>query len=453
MLQSYNPYTGSFIKEYSLLTSEEIRQKLADADKAFVQYKKTSFEERAELISSLSLLLVEKKESLAQLVTEEMGKRYVESLAEIEKCSLVCNYYAKHASLHLRDEKLLTDNSESYLVFQPLGCVLAVMPWNFPFWQVFRFLVPALMSGNVGVLKHASNVSGCALAIEQLCVEAGFDRGVFQTLLISSNQVEEVINSKEIKAVTLTGSEQAGSIVASHAGKAIKKTVLELGGSDPFIVLEDADLEYVTEMALKSRFLNCGQSCIAAKRFIIPKKIRNKFLGLLTEKVEGLTLGDPSEVSTDIGPMARLDLLLELDRQVDQSVMMGAVVVTGGAIQDEKRCLYLPTILADVQKGMEAYDSELFGPVMSVIYYETVEDAISIANDTPYGLGASIWTSDIEKGKNIAKDIDSGAVFINEMVKSDPRLPFGGVKMSGYGRELSVQGIREFVNQKTIVVK
>ena len=305
----------------------------------------------------------------------------------------------------------------------------------------------------MGVLKHASNVSQCAIEIEQLFLEAGFDVGVFQSFLIGSDKVDYVINHEAIKAVTLTGSEYAGSKVAESAGKSIKKTVLELGGSDPFIILEDADLEYAVDMAIKSRFLNCGQSCIAAKRFIVPKKLNKPFLALLMDRVENMKLGDPMDTSTQIGPMARVDLLEQLDKQVDESIANGAVLISGGAAFDLDKCLYTPTILADVVPGMPAYDEELFGPVASIISYDTIDDAIRIANDTVYGLGASVWTQDVKKGEQIARRIEAGVVFVNDVVKSDPRLPFGGIKLSGYGRELSYLGIREFVNCKTLVIK
>lgn len=452
MLQSLNPFTGELISEYKELSDSELLEKLELSEESFNVYRKTSLEYRADCLVQLASLLERDRVVLSQLITNEMGKLYKEALLEIDKCQTVCLYYAQNGEGFLKDEPLKSNKKEAYLSYDPIGGVLAVMPWNFPFWQVFRFLAPTLMAGNTCLLKHASNVTGVSLAIEKLIIESGFDKGVFQSLLISSSMVERVIKHSSVKAITLTGSEGAGSALASIAGSEIKKSVLELGGSDPFIVLEDADLDFVTDMAIKSRFLNCGQSCIAAKRFLIPKKIRNEFLALLVEKVERLKVGDPMDESTDLSPMARKDLLIELDRQVDESVMQGAVVVTGGAAVDEDKCLYMPTILAEVVKGMPAYDQELFGPVMSVIYYKTIEEAIEIANDSPYGLGASIWTNDTDKAKRIAKGIDSGAVFINEMVSSSPELPFGGTKLSGYGRELSLLGIREFVNIKTVVV-
>lgn len=451
-MNTINPYTGETVAVFEELSQDQINEKLAISDQAFLIHKSTSYQTRAERMLKIASLLKSKKTHLAKVITTEMGKLLRESEAEIEKCALVCEYYATHAEAFLTDELIETNATKSFVSYEPLGAVLAVMPWNFPFWQVFRFAAPAVMAGNVGVLKHASNVPQCALEIEKLFTEAGFEQGVFQTLLMSSKQVAYVIQHKTIKAVTLTGSEEAGSKVAAAAGKAIKKTVLELGGSDPFLLLDDADVPMAVDVAVKARFRNCGQSCIAAKRFIIPKKLKREFLALFMEKVEDLKIGDPLDKTTDIGPMARLDLLEQLDQQVDDSVAQGAVVITGGASYDPDKCLYTPTILADVVKGMPAYDEELFGPVASVLTYDSLEEGIRLANDTEYGLGASIWTKDMQKGEEVARQIEAGAVFVNGMVTSDPRLPFGGIKLSGYGRELSYLGIREFVNQKTIVI-
>lgn len=451
-MNTINPYTGETVAVFEELSQDQINEKLAISDQAFLIHKSTSYQTRAERMLKIASLLKSKKTHLAKVITTEMGKLLRESEAEIEKCALVCEYYATHAEAFLTDELIETNAIKSFVSYEPLGAVLAVMPWNFPFWQVFRFAAPAVMAGNVGVLKHASNVPQCALEIEKLFTEAGFEQGVFQTLLMSSKQVAYVIQHKTIKAVTLTGSEEAGSKVAAAAGKAIKKTVLELGGSDPFLLLDDADVPMAVDVAVKARFRNCGQSCIAAKRFIIPKKLKREFLALFMEKVEDLKIGDPLDKTTDIGPMARLDLLEQLDQQVDDSVAQGAVVITGGASYDPDKCLYTPTILADVVKGMPAYDEELFGPVASVLTYDSLEEGIRLANDTEYGLGASIWTKDMQKGEEVARQIEAGAVFVNGMVTSDPRLPFGGIKLSGYGRELSYLGIREFVNQKTIVI-
>lgn len=451
-MNTVNPYTGEALAFFEELSQNQINEKLANSAKAFQTHKSTTFAFRSDRMLKLAELLQSKKAYLAKIITSEMGKLLKESEAEIEKCAWVCEYYAKHAEGFLKDDFIESDAGKSFISYEPLGAVLAVMPWNFPFWQVFRFAAPAIMAGNVGVLKHASNVPQCAIEIEKLVEEAGFEKGVFQSLLIGSKQVNYVIEHETIKAVTLTGSEVAGSKVAATAGKAIKKTVLELGGSDPFLLLEDADVAKAVDMAVKARFLNCGQSCIAAKRFIVPNKLKREFLALFMEKVEALKVGDPMDESTDIGPMARLDLLEQLDKQVDDSVAQGAVVITGGASYDPDKCLYTPTILADVVKGMPAYGEELFGPVASVLTYDSLEEGIRLANDTDYGLGASVWTQDKTKGEEVARQIESGAVFVNDMVKSDPHLPFGGIKLSGYGRELSFLGIREFVNQKTIVV-
>ncbi len=451
-MNTINPYTGESLAIFEELNQNQINEKLVLSAQAFQTHKLTTFELRSERMLQVAALLKSKKSHLSKIITSEMGKLLTESEAEIEKCAWVCEYYAKQAEGFLKDDFVESDAGKSFIAYQPLGAVLAVMPWNFPFWQVFRFAAPAVMAGNVGVLKHASNVPQCAIEIEKLFIEAGFDEGVFQSLIINSKQVAYVIEHPTIQAVTLTGSEVAGSKVAATAGKAIKKTVLELGGSDPFLLLEDADVPQAVDMAVKARFLNCGQSCIAAKRFIVPNKLKRQFLALFMEKVEALKVGDPMDKSTDIGPMARIDLLEKLDQQVDDSVALGAVVITGGASYDPDKCLYTPTILADVVKGMPAYEEELFGPVASVLTYDSLEEGIRIANDTDYGLGASVWTTDKVKGEEVARQIESGAVFVNDMVKSDPHLPFGGIKLSGYGRELSFLGIREFVNQKTIVV-
>ena len=366
-MNTVNPYTGEQLAFFEVLSQNQIDEKLAVSKQAFQEHRSTTFKVRSERMLHVAALLKSKKAHLAKVITSEMGKLLKESEAEIDKCAWVCEYYAEHAEEFLKDEYIKSDAGKSFISYEPLGAVLAVMPWNFPFWQVFRFAAPAVMAGNVGVLKHASNVPQCAIEIEKIFEEAGFEKGVFQSFLIESKQVEYVIQHKTIKAVTLTGSEAAGSKVAATAGKAIKKTVLELGGSDPFLLLEDADVPEAVAMAVKSRFLNCGQSCIAAKRFIVPKKLKREFLALFMEKVEDLKIGDPMDSSTDIGPMARLDLLEQLDKQVDDSVAQGAVVITGGASYDPDKCLYTPTILADVAKGMPAYDEELFGPVASVL--------------------------------------------------------------------------------------
>ena len=383
-------------------------------------------------------------------MTLEMGKPISQAEAEAEKCAWVCDYYADNAESILKEEFIQTDASESYVRFDPLGVVLAVMPWNFPFWQVFRFAAPALMAGNVGILKHASNVPMCAEAIENIFLEAGFPEGAFKNLVISSKPVKNIIDNPLVKAATLTGSENAGRNVAERSGKNLKKTVMELGGSDPFIILPDADLEKASSVAVTARMINNGQSCIAAKRFIITEAVYDEFLELFLSKMQAVKMGDPMNPETELGPLARKDLMLELDEQVKQSVEAGAEILTGGKPVDGKGYFYPPTVLVNIGKGSPAYEQELFGPVASVIKAKDEADAIRIANDTDFGLGASLWTNNIQHAKELAKEIESGSVFINGLVKSDPRLPFGGIKISGYGRELSHYGIKEFVNIKTV---
>ncbi len=453
-MKSVNPYSGEFIKNYPEITSDEVNAIIYQADEAFKQWKLTSFEYRASLMRNLQARLLDKKEELAGIMVSEMGKVHREALGEIEKCALVCSFYADNAALFLKNEPVVTNAAESYITYQPIGTVLAVMPWNFPFWQVFRFLAPALMAGNTGVLKHASNVSGCALAIEHLVDEAGFPVNVFRTLLIGSAGVKSVIENPLIKAVTLTGSTPAGKAVASAAGAMLKKSVLELGGSDPYLILEDADIEKAALLCVTSRLLNAGQSCIGAKRFIVAEKVYTAFEAEFVRLMHKATYGDPQDPQTTIGPLARPDLRDELHQQVMKSVELGATLLLGGFIPEEKGAFYPPTVLTNVTAGMPAYDEELFGPVAVLFRSPSDEEAIAIANDTVFGLGAGIFTADIRKAKQIAeKGLDAGCVFINDFVKSDPRLPFGGIKQSGYGRELSVTGIREFVNIKTLVVK
>ena len=398
--------------------------------------------------------MLEKKEELAGTIVSEMGKVKREALGEIEKCALVCGFYAENAESFLKKEQIKTEASESYISYQPLGTILAVMPWNFPFWQVFRFLAPALMAGNTGVLKHASNVSGCAMAIEQLVCDAGFPENVFRTLLIGSKAVKAVIENPKIKAVTLTGSTPAGRSVASVAGSALKKSVLELGGSDPYLILEDADIEIAARLCVTSRLLNAGQSCIGAKRFIIADKIYDLFKTEFVRLMNEARYGDPLDPQTSIGPLARTDLRDELHQQVEKSRELGASVLLGGYIPEGKAPFYPPTVLENVVSGMPAYHEELFGPVAVLFRVNSEEEAIRIANDTVFGLGSGIFTADLENGKLLAeKGLEAGCVFVNDFVKSDPRLPFGGIKESGYGRELSAAGIREFVNLKTVVLK
>jgi succinate-semialdehyde dehydrogenase / glutarate-semialdehyde dehydrogenase len=453
-MQSINPFTGQTIKEYREYSSSEVEEIITKVDSAFHSWKLTSFEQRAICMKNLQAKLLEKKEKLAGIMVSEMGKVMRETVGEIEKCALVCSFYADNAESFLKNEPIKTEASESYISYQPIGTVLAVMPWNFPFWQVFRFLVPALMAGNTGVLKHASNVSGCALAIEQLVREAGFPENVFRTLLIGSKEVKAVIENPLIKAVTLTGSTPAGRSVASAAGYALKKSVLELGGSDPYLVLEDADIATAVRLCVTSRLINAGQSCIGAKRFIVADSVYDRFRDEFVRLMSEARFGDPLDPETSIGPLARHDLRDELHLQVEKSRLMGASVLLGGYIPDGNSPFYPPTVLENVVPGMPAYHEELFGPVAVLFRFKTEEEAIRIANDTVFGLGAGVFTADIEKGEMLAeKGLEAGCVFVNDFVKSDPRLPFGGIKESGYGRELSVVGIREFVNVKTVVVK
>jgi succinate-semialdehyde dehydrogenase/glutarate-semialdehyde dehydrogenase len=452
-LKSTNPANGEIIAEYDELSQEELDIKINVAQLAFEKWRNTSFSERRALMLKVAELVRERSEDLAQLATAEMGKPILQARAEVEKCAWACEFYAEEAEKMLSPEIIKTDASESFVRFDPLGIVLAVMPWNFPYWQVFRFIVPAAMAGNVGVLKHASNVQGCAFAMEKIFIDAGFPEGIFQNLAISSKMVESVINNEKIVAVALTGSEYAGSQVASQAGKKIKKSVLELGGSDPFIVLADADLSVTADIAVKARLQNCGQSCIAAKRFIVEEDIAEEFLAMLKERYGKLKIGNPVDASNDIGPVVNESSLNELLDQINRSVKAGAKIEFGGKRVGEIGFYLEPTILSGVKPGIPAFHEELFGPVMSFILAKDSNHAVELANDSVFGLGASIWTKDTEKAKEMASKIESGSVFINGMVKSDPRLPFGGIKTSGFGRELSHYGIKEFVNIKTVWVK
>lgn len=447
---SINPFTRKTLEEFETITSHELNVKLDAADKTFRHWRLSAFSERSQRMLNASAVLLKNKEKYAQNITREMGKTLKESVAEIEKCAWVCEYYAHQAVSFLADEPVETDASMSYVRYDPLGTVLAVMPWNFPFWQVFRFAAPALMAGNVCVLKHASNVFRCALHIEEVFKEAGFPQGVFQTLLISSDQVADVIDHPVVKAVTLTGSEKAGANVASRAGKNIKKTVLELGGSNAFVVLPDADLELAVEVGVAARMRNAGQSCIAAKRFILSSAIADSFIEAFRNKVAALKVGDPMDENTDMGPLARKDLADDLEDQVNRSIKAGAKVVCGAKRKDN---FYLPTILTDVQPGMAAFDEELFGPVAAISIAGSDDEALKLANNSEFGLGISVFTQSEARALPFIQDSEDGAVFINGLVKSDPRLPFGGTKRSGYGRELSSHGIREFVNAKTVWVK
>jgi succinate-semialdehyde dehydrogenase/glutarate-semialdehyde dehydrogenase len=432
----------------------EVNNIINSTNIAFEEWKETSFNFRSELMMKAANLLREKKEEYSRLMTLEMGKPIAQSRAEVEKCGWVCDYYAENAEKFLSDDIIQTDASKSFVTFQPQGIVLAVMPWNFPFWQVFRFAAPGLMAGNAGILKHASNVSGCALAIEEVFREAGFPENLFRTILVPSSQMEDVIRNEKIKAVTLTGSVPAGKAVAKTAGSVLKKTVMELGGSDPYVILEDADLEMAADTCVTARLINAGQSCIAAKRFIIVEKVYDEFEKLFVDKMKSKRMGDPFDESNHIGPQASVSLRDELHQQVEKSIKLGAKLLLGGKIPDMKGAWYPPTILSNVKKGMPAYDEELFGPVAALIKSKDETEAIQIANDSVFGLGAAVFTRDNKRGEDLAKEkLQAGCCFVNAFVKSDPRLPFGGIKDSGYGRELSSFGIREFVNIKTVYIK
>jgi succinate-semialdehyde dehydrogenase/glutarate-semialdehyde dehydrogenase len=448
-----NPASGELIKEFPTWDGEQLEAALAQTAAASEEWQTCSMEQRSTLMHRAAGVLRARSDELAGLITLEMGKLLKEARAEVEKCASVCDYYAEQGPAFLADDLIESDAGRSLIAYQPLGTVLAIMPWNFPFWQVLRFAAPTLMAGNAGVLKHASNVPQCALAIESVFHDAGFPAGVFRTLMISAAQVEGVIRDPRIHAVTLTGSEPAGRKVAATAGEMLKPSVLELGGSDPFIVLEDADLDLAIGQAVSSRFLNCGQSCIAAKRFIVVDSIADEFVARFVAEVEGLMAGDPSDPATSLAPMAREDLRDGLHQQVTESVAQGAVIATGGFPLKRDGAYYAATILDRVEPGQRAYSEEFFGPVAIVIRARNETDALRIANDSEFGLGGSIWTADNARGEALARKLQSGCAFVNGMVKSDPRLPFGGIKNSGYGRELSLLGIREFVNAKTIWIR
>ncbi|MEO8342518.1 MAG: NAD-dependent succinate-semialdehyde dehydrogenase [Gallionella sp.] len=447
---SLNPTTNQLIYTYTSWDSQRLKQALGKAHGAQQIWAQTSILVRAKILRDVALELLAQRYRYASLITLEMGKPLSEARAEVEKCAAVCDYYAQHAENFLHPDTVKSDAHQSYIAYYPLGVVLAVMPWNFPFWQVFRAAVPALMAGNALVLKHAPNVPQCALAIDTVFQESGLPEGLFTALGIEVEQVAETIASPHVHGVTLTGSEAAGRKVAASAGQHLKKCVLELGGSDPFIVLHDADLKLAVNMAVASRFLNCGQSCIAAKRFILVPEIADKFLRQFKIKVEALKLGDPMDEATQIGPMARLDLRDSLHGQVTDSIAQGAVAVTGCKPVERQGFFYQPSILDQVTAETRAWHEELFGPVAIVIRAASEDDALRIANETRFGLSSSIWSKDVARAEKLAARIDAGSTFINGMVKSDPRLPFGGVKASGYGRELSRLGIHEFVNAKTV---
>jgi succinate-semialdehyde dehydrogenase/glutarate-semialdehyde dehydrogenase len=452
-MKAINPATEELVRDYPEPDAAEVAACLTAAEAAFTAWRKVPFAERSRLMSAAADLLRERRDEYGRLMTEEMGKPLAAAEGEVDKCAWVCDFYAEHAEAYLAGEAVATDASRSSIRYDPLGPVLAIMPWNFPFWQVFRFAAPALMAGNVGLLKHAGNVPGTALAIEETFRDAGFPDGTFTSLLIPSSRVPELIRHPVVRAVTLTGSERAGMEVAAEAGRCLKKTVLELGGSDPFIVLADADPAEAARQAARARTINSGQSCIAAKRFIVDETLADRFEEELVRRMEELKVGDPLDRATEVGPMARADLLDDLDDQVRRTVEAGATLRTGGRRRAGKGWFYLPTVLTGVKPGMAAFDEETFGPVAAVIRARGTDEAIELANRSRYGLGASVWTSDPVRAEALASEIEAGSVFINGSVKSDPRLPFGGIKSSGYGRELSAVGIREFVNIKTVWVK
>ncbi len=454
MMKSVNPATGETLHVYESHTDQGVEKIINSVDKRWHQWQNASFYHRSQMMQSLAVLLKSKKEELARLMALEMGKVIREGIAEIEKCAWVCDYYASNAESFLENETIATDFSNSFVHYQPLGTILAIMPWNFPFWQVFRFAAPTLMAGNTAVLKHASNVPGCALAIEDLFREAGFPENVFRTLLIGSPQVERVIRHPAIRGVSLTGSTSAGKSVATVAGSELKKCVLELGGSDPYLILEDADLRAAAKTCATGRLVNAGQSCIGAKRFIVVEDVYSEFLEYFTQEMNEATFGDPYEPEVTMGPLARAELRDDLHLQVANSVKKGAEIILGGEKPLRKGAYYPPTVLENVKPGMPAYEEELFGPVASVIRVKNEKEAVRVANKSVFGLGAAVFSKNINRAQQIAEvQLQAGCCFVNDFVKSDPRLPFGGIKESGYGRELSSFGIREFMNVKTVAVK
>ncbi|MGB7462834.1 MAG: NAD-dependent succinate-semialdehyde dehydrogenase [Candidatus Acidiferrum sp.] len=452
-IATINPVTGEVVKQFQALTDTEVDGRIAKAAKAFQSFRKTSFADRAKWMLKAGEILEAEKTELGRLMTLEMGKTFSSAVAEAAKCASACQYYAENAAKFVADEVIETSATKSYIHYQPVGIVLAVMPWNFPFWQVFRFIAPGLMAGNVGLLKHASNVPQCALKIEEILVRAGFPAGVFQTLLIGASQVDRILNDPRVAAATLTGSEQAGIQVGVSAAKRIKKVVLELGGSDPFIVMPSANIDEAASTAVKARVINNGQSCIAAKRFIVHEQIADKFEKEFVSRMQALKLGDPFDEKTDVGPLATRDAVKDLDADVQKTLHAGAKLLAGGKPVNGPGNFYLPTVLTNIPKDSPAYREEFFGPVASIFRVKNLDEAIAIANDSRFGLGASAWTNDPAEREQLINELEAGMVFINQMVASDPRVPFGGVKASGHGRELGPYGIREFTNIKTVWIK
>ena len=452
-IATINPATGEVVKKFDALTDAQVDEKITKAAAAFHSFRKTPFADRARWMTKAAEILDSEKESIGRLMTLEMGKTLPSAIAEAEKCAATCRYYAENAARFVADEPIATSAAKSFIRYQPIGIVLAVMPWNFPFWQVFRFIAPGLMAGNVGLLKHASNVPQCALKIEEIVRRAGFPEGVFQTLLIGASQVDRILDDPRVAAATLTGSEQAGIQVGISAAKRIKKVVLELGGSDPFIVMPSANIQEAAATAVKARVMNNGQSCIAAKRFIVHEQIADQFEKEFVSRMQSLKLGDPFDPKTDVGPLATPDAVKDLDADVQKSIHAGAKLLTGGKQFVGAGNFYLPTVLANVPRDSPAYREELFGPVACVFRVKSIEEAVAIANDVRFGLGASAWTNDPAEREVFINELEAGMVFINQMVVSDPRVPFGGVKASGHGRELGPYGIREFTNIKTVWIR
>lgn len=448
--KTINPFNNNLVANYQYSSTIQVSEALKISQLSFTKWKDLNVKNRLDFIKNLAFDLTRQQHLLAERCTLEMGKPIKQSIAEVQKCKLLCDYHVENAEKFLSAEKIDTDGSESFVAYEPLGVILGVMPWNFPYWQVFRFAIPAIIAGSTVVVKHASNVAGCAQLLEDIFIEAGFPKGVYQNLMIASDQVEDVIKNPIIKAVSLTGSEKAGAAVASAAAKEIKKAVLELGGSNALIICEDADLDKAVPIAVTARMQNAGQSCIAAKRFFVHESLFDTFISKFKEEVEKMKMGDPMNDDTEIGPLARIDLAKDIEKQVDKSVEMGAKIITGGKRTD---AFYSPTVLVDVTTDMPVFNEEVFGPAVPVMPFKTFEEAVELSNKSDFGLGVSIFTEDIEAIKNKIHLFQEGAVFINAMVKSDPALPFGGVKRSGYGRELAENGIKEFVNVKTVYIK